>query len=148
RGAAGKMPFIAAVQTSEDGRPLKLALRAVEGFTCAEVVRFSQKTLQADSHVYSDGLGCFTGVRMAGCSHTVVIAGSRRRAAQHPTFRWVNTMLANIKNAMLGTYRQISLKHSPRYLAEFQYRFNRRFKLEDMLPRLAYACVRTLPMPY
>lgn len=31
--------------------------------------------------------------------------------------------------------------------AEFCYRFNRRFKLEDMIPRLGYAAVRTPPMP-
>ncbi|MBL3590122.1 MAG: IS1595 family transposase, partial [gamma proteobacterium endosymbiont of Lamellibrachia anaximandri] len=27
------------------------------------------------------------------------------------------------------------------------YRFNRRFKLEEMIPRLGYAAVRTPPMP-
>jgi hypothetical protein len=33
------------------------------------------------------------------------------------------------------------------HLAEFCYRLNRRFKLEDMIPRLGYAAVRTPPMP-
>jgi hypothetical protein len=33
------------------------------------------------------------------------------------------------------------------YLAEFCYRFNRRFLLEDMIPRLGNAAVRTPPMP-
>jgi hypothetical protein len=32
-------------------------------------------------------------------------------------------------------------------LAEFQYRFNRRFDLESMVPRLAHIAVRTPPMP-
>ncbi len=36
---------------------------------------------------------------------------------------------------------------TPRYLAEFCYRFNRRFKLEEMISRLGYAAVRTPPMP-
>jgi hypothetical protein len=49
---------------------------------------------------------------------------------------------------MTGTYRHISLKHAPRYLAEFQYRFNRRFNLARMLARLAYVSLRTPPMPY
>jgi hypothetical protein len=39
-------------------------------------------------------------------------------------------------------------KHVPRYLAEFEYRFNRRYKLETMIARLAYVGVRTAPMPY
>lgn len=49
---------------------------------------------------------------------------------------------------MVGTYRAIRDKHAPRYLAEFVYRFNRRFDLAAMIPRLGYAAVRTTPMPY
>jgi hypothetical protein len=48
---------------------------------------------------------------------------------------------------MHGSYHAISDKHLPRYLAEFCYRFNRRFQLEDMIPRLGYAAVRTPLMP-
>jgi len=36
----------------------------------------------------------------------------------------------------------------PRYLAEVEYRFNRRYDLEAMMPRLTWAGVRTTPMPY
>ena len=39
-------------------------------------------------------------------------------------------------------------KHVPRYLAEFEYRFNRRYDLAAMIPRLTSASVRTPPMPY
>lgn len=41
----------------------------------------------------------------------------------------------------------MSEKHFPRYLAEFCYRFNRRFDLEDMVNRLIYVTLRTPPMP-
>jgi len=47
-----------------------------------------------------------------------------------------------------GHYHAILLKHAPRYLAEFEYRFNRRFQFPDMIPRLAYVALRTPPMPY
>ncbi len=39
-------------------------------------------------------------------------------------------------------------EHVPRYLAEFRYRFNRRYDLEALVPRLLHASVRTSPMPY
>jgi hypothetical protein len=65
-----------------------------------------------------------------------------------PAFRWVNTALGNIKTAIVGTYRAIRDKHVPRYLAEFEYRFNRRYDLAAMLSRLGWAAVRTPPMPY
>jgi hypothetical protein len=46
------------------------------------------------------------------------------------------------------TNRAIHEKHVPRYLAEFEYRFNRRYDLAAMMPRLALSSVRTPPMPY
>jgi ISXO2 transposase-like protein len=62
--------------------------------------------------------------------------------------KWVNTTIGNIKSAITGTYRAIRDKHVPRYLAEFEYRFNRRYDLAAMMPRLAYVALRTPPMPY
>ena len=70
-----------------------------------------------------------------------------RDSAANEAFTWVNTMIGNIKSSIQGSYHGISGQHSPRYLAEFCYRFNRRFKLEDMIPRLGYVAVRTPPMP-
>jgi hypothetical protein len=78
----------------------------------------------------------------------VIKTGSGSAAAQVPAFKWVNTALGNIKAAITGTYRAIHEKHVPRYLAEFEYRFNRRYDLAAMLPRLTWAAVRTPPMPY
>ena len=60
-------------------------------------------------------------------------------------FTWLNTVLGNVKNALRGTYHKASPEHLPRYLAEFCYRFNRRFDLAAMLPRLGVAAVRTPP---
>ena len=82
-------------------------------------------------------------VRAPSCHDRV-----RPKAARTPAFKWVNTALGNIKAAITGTYRAINSKHVPRYLAEFEYRFNRRYDLADMIPRLAWAAVRTTPMPY
>ena len=53
----------------------------------------------------------------------------------------------HVKNSMHGSYYSINGRHLPRYLAEFCYRFNRRYKLGDMIPRLGYIAVRTPPMP-
>jgi len=54
-------------------------------------------------------------------------------------------MLGNVKNAIQGTYHGISDQHVPRYLAEFGSRFNRRFDLPAMIPRLGYIAARTPP---
>jgi len=72
-------------------------------------------------------------VTKAGCTHTAIITGSGAQAAKTPAFKWVNTALGNIKAALVGTYRAVREKHVPRYLAEFEYRFNRRYDLGAMI---------------
>ena len=74
----------------------------------------------------TDGYQCFHGVKDASCVHVRITTGSGPRAARNPAFRWVNTMLGNIKAALVGTYRAIRKKHMVRYLAEFEWRFNNR----------------------
>ncbi len=148
RGAPGKTPFIAAVETDDDGKPRRMILQVVTGFSSDEIKDFALRKLKPTCDVYTDGLACFAAVIDAGCSHTYSVSGGGRRAAQSPTFKWVNTCLGNIKSALTGTYRHVNSKHAPRYLAEFQYRFNRRYDLASMVQRLVYVSVRTPPMPY
>lgn len=62
-------------------------------------------------------------------------------------FKWVNVMIGNVKNALHGTYHHVSARHLPRYLAEFCYRFNRRYELHQMVDRLANVAMKTPPMP-
>jgi transposase-like protein len=148
RGAAGKTPFVAAVETTPTGKPVRLKLRRVTGFRSTSIKAFAKQSLDPASTVVSDGLACFAAVTGAGCSHALVKTGSGPRAAKTPAFKWVNTALGNIKAAITGTYRSVNSKHVPRYLAEFEYRFNRRYDLGAMIPRLTWASVRTPPMPY
>src|SRR5215211_3170538 len=148
RGSPGKTPFLAAVETTPEGKPVRLKLRRVGSFCRRAVEGFARHSLDRTCEVVSDGLGCFAAVTEAGCQHTVITTGSGARAARTPAFRWVNTALGNMKAAITGTYRSIMPKHVPRYLAEFEYRFNRRYDLAGMLPRLATAALQTPPMPY
>ena len=140
RGAPGKTPFVAAVETTTEGKPVRLKLRRVTSF-CATSMAVRRARLDLNCSVVSDGLQCFTSVADAGCAHQVVKTGSGPKAARTPAFEWVNTALGNIKAAITGTYRAINSKHVPRYLAEFEHRFNRRDDLATMIPRLTWAAV-------
>lgn len=148
RGASGKTPFVAAVQTTADGKPVRVKFSRVAGFTREEIKRWAGQHRRPGSIVYSDGLGGFRGISEAGCTHQPIITGSGKKAVQNPTFNWVNTLLGNLKNSLTGTFHAIRAKHVPRYLAQFQYRFNRRYTLAEMIPRLVWAALRTPPMPY
>ena len=148
RGAAGKTPFVVAVETTIEGRPLRLKLNAVKGFRKAEIKKLSRRTLVPGTTVISDALGCFGAVTQAGCRHQPIVTGGGAQAVQIPAFKWVNTTIGNIKISIRSTYHAIRPKHVPRYLAQFEYRFSRRYRLEDIITRLAWVALRTPPMPY
>lgn len=62
--------------------------------------------------------------------------------------KWVNTLLGNVESALTGIFHAFDLKHAARYLAEFEYRCNRRFELGAMLEQFSSAALSALPMPY
>jgi hypothetical protein len=74
------------------------------------------------SWVHSDRLGCFNGL--------------------------VETGLANLKSAMIGTCHSCDPHHVDRYPAAYEWRFNRRFDLGLNLARLARVAAHTALTPY
>jgi len=147
RGSENKTPFVAAVSIDDQGHPIAMNMNVVEGFRSKEIARWAKRHLTADCLVVSDGLACFNAVTEAGCKHESIVTGGGPECVTLESFTWVNTAIGNVKRAMSGVYHAIHPKHLPRYLAEFCYRFNRRFKLENMLPRFLYVSVRTPAMP-
>ena len=59
RGAAGKTPFVAAVETTPDGRPVRIRLSRVNGFTGQALSAFAKRCFASSSLVITDGLHCF-----------------------------------------------------------------------------------------
>ena len=148
RGSENKIPFVAAVQTTKEGYPMYAVFTAVKAFSTEEIEKWSLKHLQPKSTVYTDGLYCFSAVRNAGCYHMQLIVGSNRKSTEMTCFNWVNTVLSNLKTAISGTYHAFKFaKYASRYLAEVQYRFNRRFDMASMFIRLLFASAQTLARP-
>ena len=147
RGSENKVPFVAAVSLSEEGNPLYVKLARLSGFTSQAVGDWARAALVPGTMVTSDGLGCFAAVTDAGCLHSPIVVG-QRKPRDLPEFTWVNTVLGNLKNALCGTYHAFDFaKYAHRYLAEAQYRLNRRFNLASILARLLRAACLTRPQP-
>lgn len=144
RGSENKVPFIAAIQVNDEGRPTYGKFALVETFSHEEVTAWAARSLVKGTIVVSDGLDCFQAVTDAGCIHERVIVGKHRKSTSMKCFKWVNTILGNLKTSVSGTYHAIDYKGGAyRYFAEFQYLFNRRFDLSSIMSRLVYACART-----
>ncbi len=71
----------------------------------------------------------FAGSDEAGMRHIAIATGGGR--PNKPLLKWVNTGLGNVKNAILGTCRSCDPQHAERYLAAYEWRFNRRFDFEN-----------------
>jgi hypothetical protein len=136
---------VIAVET-RDGHPIHTQLRVVEGFTKEAVRDWAKVGIAPGSRVVTDGLACFNGIAEAGLEHVVRITGGGR--PKDGEFKWVNTGLGNIKSAITGTCRSIDARHTPRYLAAYEWRYNRRFDLPANLARLARVAVTIKPKPY
>lgn len=149
RGSENKQPFVIAVSTNESlEHPTFAVMEPVKGFDNASMRDWAHRRLAPDAEVYSDGLACFRRVADAGHAHTVLNTPGGRAAIEIKGARWVNVLLGNVKRAMSGRYHAFKqAKYARRYLAEAAYRFNRRFCLRDMLPRLLRAMLVCAPCP-
>jgi ribosomal protein L37AE/L43A len=147
RGSENKVPIVAAVQTTADGQPVLACLRQ-QPHTEEEVAVFAASHLAPSATVISDGLWCFRATTMVGARHERIVTGGGKASVKLPQFRAVNTLLGNLKTAISGTYHAFAFaKYAHRYLAEFQYRFNCRFNMKTILPRLLAALVVAPPSP-
>ena len=126
---------------------MRMRLSRAGAFQSEEIAAWAKRPLEPGTLVFSDALGCICAVQRTGCFHQPFLIGGGPSSAQHPALSWVDTILGNIKRSLHGSYHSVSSRHLPRYLAEFSYRFNRRFSLREMFPRLAYVALRTQPIP-
>jgi hypothetical protein len=60
RGAAGKTPFVAAVETTAERKPRRLKLTVVKGFRKREIETLARRDFAPGSNVVTDGLPCWT----------------------------------------------------------------------------------------
>jgi hypothetical protein len=151
RGSDNKVPFVAAVQTTDAGHPLYACL-SVQPPTSQAMASFAARHLGQSTVVVSDGLRCFMAVRQPGIEHQRTLlrpnVNGAVKCVKLPQFKWINTLLGNLKTAITGTYHAFDFaKYAHRYLAEFQFRFNRRFDMKTILHSLLTSLLATPPSP-
>ena len=136
RGSPNKVPIVAAVSTDDAGHPMRVKLGCLTGFTCEAITAWARVNLTPGCDVRSDGLACFSGVIDAGCAHSYIVVG-KRKPRELPQFRWVNTVLGNLKTMISGAHKSFKFgKYASQYLGAFAYRFNQRFNLNALLDNL------------
>lgn len=147
RGSKNKVAFVAAVEMKE-GRPQRVRFDPVAGFSFAALTPWAKQAIAPGSCVTSDGLLGFEVLERLNYEHKVVQAPRGKAGTEIEPFKWLNIVLGNLKTALSGTHHAFKfVKYARRYLAEVQYRFNRRGDMAGMVPRLAVAVAQTHPCP-
>jgi transposase-like protein len=147
RGSENKVPFVAAVQTTEDGLPHLVCLSS-RRFTNKSIEDFVARHTVLPLTLVSDGLHCFEVAACAGAVHDREITGGGKASVLNEKFLAVNTIIGNVKTALTGTYHAIKFaKYAYRYLAEVQFRFNRRYNLRAILGSLVTALAQAPKRP-
>ena len=113
--------------------------RSLDGFLRAKI--------RPGSHVLTDGWNGYWHVEQLGYAHTATELSKQDQPA-HKLFPWVHITLSNLKRFLLGTHHRVEGKHLGGYVAEFNYRLNRRSMEPDLLLRLLRAALMTPTITY
>ena len=144
-GRKGKVPLLAAVSATPSGKPEHVCL-SQQPATAEDVVVFSLNTLEPGAHVVTDGAPSFNYVVWSGASHESIVTGGGKQGCEIPALKAINIVLGNFKTGIAGTYHAFKFrKYANRYLAEYQYRFNRRFHLELLMQAIVRAAAHCKP---
>jgi transposase-like protein len=138
RGAAGKAKVVVSVETVKE-KPGFAKMQHVHTVSAHQIHEIAQEVLDEDVVVRTDGWPAYRVLNTHQSTHEPVVV--RFGANAVTVLPWVHTLIANVKGNIRGVYHGVSNKHLDRYLAEFCYRFNRRFWESQMFDRILAACV-------
>jgi ribosomal protein L37AE/L43A len=101
RGSENKVPFIAAVQTTETGGPLKVCLKRLE-FTKEAIAEWAKTALAASAQVVSDGLWCFRAVTASGATQERIVTGGGPACFRRQTSGAVRLLVGPVARTTIG----------------------------------------------
>ena len=147
RASENKVAFVTAVQLHE-GQPVRARFDPVENFSFAALRTWADRALAPGCRVTSEGLLGPEVIERLGYQQDAVIPPRGKAGPEIEPFPWLNTVLGDLKTPLAGTHHAFAFrKYAHRYLAEVNYRFNRRYDVAAMVSRLAVALMRTPPRP-
>ena len=90
------------------------------------------ESVEPGSIVHTDELGSYAGIDGADYTHETVNHGLGEYVSGDSHVNGLEGFWARLKLAIRGTHVHVSRKHLPKYVMEFEYRYNRRKRPERM----------------
>ena len=119
-----KAKIAVAVEVPRNRHLGRVRLQHLRDFSAASLVPFVQASVTRKARVVTDGWLGYESLRAKGYRHTRKVSppGTPNRLLPH-----VHLIISLLKRWLLGTHQgRVEVKHLPRYLDEFAFRFNRR----------------------
>lgn len=145
RGAEGKAKFIVAVGRRGE-RAGFATMQCVDHVDGKEVIDLAETKVEPGSKVVTDEWRAYRRLGENGLSHEHVVL--MKDKDQPKKLRWAHALIANLKGNIRGVHHTVSPKHLQRYLAEYCYRFNRRFWASQLFDRTVLAGAGTQTINY
>lgn len=126
--------------------PRFLSFEELETIYEEHVVPAIKKNVRAGSKIKSDGSGVYVKAQKEGYKHERSVE-MKEPEKTHEHLKWINIITSNLKRYLLSTHHGVFPKYRKAFLAEFAYRFNRRYWPNQAFDRLLYACIYADPAP-
>ena len=97
--------------------------------------------------VRTDGFPAYFGLEPMGIRHDRKVQGPDRTHSMK-ILPWSHRIFGNLKTWLRGTFHGVSRKHLQRYLDEFGYRFDRRWREGELFGFVLSRAAQADPLPY
>jgi transposase-like protein len=121
RGAVGKAPVMTLVE-----RGGRVRSQHVERVTEANLTEVMQEYINCQAHIMTDTFTSYQNIGPLFASHETVNHSQDEYVRGNAHINTAESVHALLKRGVFGTYHHWSVRHLPRYLAEFDFRFNLR----------------------
>jgi hypothetical protein len=132
-----KAAVMAAVSLTADGKPLQAKLKVVETVDGKTAAEFAAGAAEKGSEIRTDGLSVYAGLARRGY---ILIRKKYNPKNEPRRLHWLHIIVSNARALIGGAFHGLDSLHLQRYLDEYCYRFNRRFRF-SLFDRAIVDCV-------
>lgn len=133
----GKASVLVALSKNDRDRPAFLKMK-VDMVTKKSIQNLVNTAIKPGSVIQTDGLNLYQYALSDQYTHDPHPNGT-----DPSMLNWTHTIISNAKSFVQGTFHGLAPKHLQRYLDEFCFRFNRRFRQDALFPSLCTAMVQS-----
>lgn len=142
-----KSSFLFAVQEDRIGNPVFASAVKLDCSIANQFVPEILKKVKKRATLKSDGKSSYRWTVWEGGHTLEQSSGNQQKEVTHQHLKWVNMLASNLKRYLLSTHHGVFKDHCADYVAEFFYRFNRRFWPAQAFDRLLSTAIWKQPTP-